>query len=143
MSPLPYARSVRIAVKPTDLRPDRKLCFQVNTIQYPAGTPLQTLPTPLRGKDYDTLSAVLAAWQRRAHPASVAIPLPAGEIDVASGSEVEWLRIDGRGMLDAFELQPLFPEGASAVNRARALRGLVLRTAWLVSDSGKTEQDTP
>ncbi len=127
-TPIPYAKSLRIAVVINgDARQGRPY-FQFNYETFPAGTAVASFSTNLTDEGHAALATVTAAWRDKSWPQRAAELLakrPA--MIVKAGASRELLARRGRGELSHLALQLAAHDNATALERQHAMRDLVLQ----------------
>ena len=139
--PLPFSRSLRIAVLMPNWKPDMRGYYHVNYETYSKDVTVASFPRELGPELEAGIRAVLAAWRDKEGVMRRVRRSCGSErtAEVPPGGSVECLRYEGGGVLKAFALKPAWPESATALARARGLRELVLRIYWDGSDVPSVE----
>lgn len=131
--PMPYAKSLRIAIRVPELKPDMRPYFHVNYETFPAGTKVVSFPAALSAAEQERLAAARREWggmRDAARAAAAACTEQPRRETVAPGASLTWLEAAGPARVDAFRIAVRPPAGASEVARTRLLRELVLRIFW-------------
>jgi hypothetical protein len=138
--PLPYRKSLRIAWD-MEYKPGLRLYYHVNYETYPKGTDVTSYPGELNDAQRKHVEAVCGRWSDKA---TVARSVLAGlgepdMLDVPPGATVAWLEREGPAELEAFAFRIEPAAGASAQQKVRLLRELVLRITWDAAASPSVE----
>jgi len=129
-TPIPYAKSLRIAV-PGDYKPARPY-FQFNTETMPAGTTVRSFPKKLTAADQQAIKTAAEAWtgldaEHRKAAAALGVT---SALEIAAGGSTELVNLPGAGTLRSFSVT-LPPQGEdSAVDYQNRLRQLVLEVRY-------------
>lgn len=140
--PLPYEKSLRIAVAVTNIGPGTMAFYHVNYETYPEGTAVVSYPKQLSAAEKQTAEAVAKFYN-----GVPAMNKPSGALDklpklaIAPGSTVTLAEHNGPAQLNGFRLKITPPAGATAVVKAKLLRDLVLRIKW--DSSTEPSVDSP
>ena len=130
--PMPFAKSLRIAVEIPAGRANNRPYYHVNYETYPAGTRVESFPRAFSETDRKHLAAVAEAWSGRADAARSAVEecAPRARLVIAPGQTAVWMERGEAGVLSAFWMR-VEPEGAvSDQARHRIQREVVLRMTW-------------
>lgn len=128
--PLPYARSLRIAVRARITKPDHRPYYQINYETFPTNTLVESFPAALSEEDRAALTRTREVWQQQDWARrSVARCRSAKPIAISSKQAVTLLRKRGWGTLTELAIQ-LHPGRAQSLARARRLRELVLEVSY-------------
>ena len=129
--PLPYRKSLRIAWD-MEYKAGLRLYYHVNYETYPKGTAVTSYPGELTDAQRKQVDAVCGQWSdKAAEMRSVLAGLDqTATADLSPGQTAAWLETSGPAVVEAFALR-VEPAGeASARQKARLLRELVLRMTW-------------
>jgi len=130
--PLPFAKSLRIAVRPLDFLADRKPYFHINYQVYPRGRKVTSFPPALSPAEEALTREVIGAWQR--WPQSVKRLsdqfAATSELDLPAGGSVTWLDTGEAGTLRGFRVEVEPAAKVPEMQRAKLLRELVVLFYW-------------
>ena len=131
-TPLPFNKSLRVAVAIPELKPDLRPYYQINWEQYDRNVCVETFPAQLSRTDLDLLRKAREQWLHLgdAHKATVASCPARPPVTLAPGEKTEWFRNDSAGVLNAFWIKILPSENMSPLAKAGLLRELVLKFNW-------------
>jgi hypothetical protein len=137
--PMPYAESLRIAIRIPEGREKDFYFYHINYETYPEGTEVTSFPKELSEEEEGVLQEVNRGWtQTNAALQGGSVgntSVPSVSSVVNSSASWTWLEESGPAVLTRFRLSLSFPPGTTALQRSRALRALVLRMTW----DGKSE----
>lgn len=130
--PLPFAKSLRIAITVPDWQPHMRPYFQINYETYPKGTGVASFPDQLSNEQLAHIANVRDAWSSTSTIAQQEQHLPsiATNMAIHPGRAFEWLNREQPGTLRFFQIHVELPPDTSALARARMLRLLSLRFWW-------------
>ena len=129
--PLPYSKSLRIAVKPHSFPPGKRRYFHVNTLSYPPGTDVVSYPGKLTDEDTDAVKDIIDKWSNIADTyAGLGKDGEAKSLELPPGGRAEWLNTQGNGTLTSFSIGLDISPAADPIARNRVLRDLVLEMYW-------------
>jgi len=141
--PLPYRKSLRIAVRPADLKPGNRAYYHIGYESFPSGATVTSFPASLSEPECNAVDAVSCAWKQNDQTLLKAADRCDRSfcINLAPRQETPWIEHEGAGELTAFHFKIDYPEEMSTLNRARMLRALVLRLYW--DGLGQPSVDVP
>jgi hypothetical protein len=130
-TPIPYAKSLRIAILVNgDARQGRPY-YHVNYETFPAGTAVTSFSTNLTSEGRAALATLASAWRDTVWPERAAALLEKSPaVVVKAGARRELLARRGRGELSHLALRLEAAAGATAVERQHAMRDLVLQICY-------------
>ena len=130
--PLPYSKSLRIAIRIPKLKPTSRSYCHVNYVTYPDRVTVQTFPEQLSDGEAALVRSVAESWINKAGLLRQTITgAEAGaEQNVAPGGTTVCLERKGGGILRGFWIRIGEWERLHVVARHRLLRELVLRISW-------------
>ncbi len=131
--PLTYQRSLRIEAQAPPTHPywgPRRIYFQLNVEDLPAGARVQTFPKQLSDEDRAAWSRVAAAWE-----AAVEWPSPEGAleyVEIPTGAEIVVGELAGPAVASEWylDVQPAEPSAWTPTDRERLLQDAVLRIRY-------------
>ncbi len=130
--PLPYRTRLRVVVRNPHVEPGTRPYFQINYETYPSGVRVASYPRRLGRRERDAVRRTQTVWNANAATmAATAARLtwqPA--VVPAGGSLAVFKAADQAGVLETLGIRLDLPATLDAVQRARALRHLVLRAHW-------------
>lgn len=130
--PLPYAKSLRIAVRPRDFNPSRRPYYHINYQSFPRGTDVATFPPALSNLQRQSLATVGTTWRElEASDRETAKRLAgkAHEIVIEPSSTRALVSAQGPAHLGEFCVR-LNVADMPPVERSHLLRELVLRIRY-------------
>ncbi len=130
--PLPFARSLRIAIEPDGWDPNARQYYQVVHEVYPRGTPVTSFPATLAPEQQAHLVAVNEAWRHKDEALAAASAACASPqtFPLAPGTRHTWLEQSGPAQVVAFTVKLSCAPEVSILARERLLRELTLRVTW-------------
>jgi len=135
--PLPYARSLRIAISVPKLTPEMRPYYHINYETFPARTRVESFPRTPSTDQLALIAEVQKVWKNTESSAEAeksASP-SSGTIVLQPGESKRWLDQTGSGVLRSFWIDLIPPEGTSALRQSQLLRKIALRFRW----DGQTE----
>lgn len=129
--PLPYKKSLRIAVAIPELKKDARPYYHINYETYPSGTAIKSFSLPLSDAEQSLLDDVQLTWgeNRESYDAIVSASESKTDLLIPAGGSVELLNYNGGGELKSF-IVALSGNKLSAYKRDRLLRELRLQIFW-------------
>ncbi|MBN1557638.1 MAG: DUF2961 domain-containing protein, partial [Lentisphaerae bacterium] len=139
---LPYEKSLRIAVRMPELQPQWMQFYHVNYARYPRGVAVESFPEQPGGIPTGTVEAVRSVWLSRSGiPGGSAFTAEGEETRLEPGGEAELFAQTGAGTITRLAVAAEGEGPRTAWERARMLRGLVLRMFW--DGAGAPSVETP
>jgi len=133
--PIPYSKSLRIAVVFKDYSTDMRPYFHVNYRTYPPGTQVESFPTELSQRDHALVENVRSFWRGLANPGDLSelslrrYPYKTDSV-LKRDERILWVDAKGPAEIVSFAVSLGFADSVSLTERSRALRDLVLRIYW-------------
>ena len=130
--PLPYEKSLRIAVAVEKLNPGARPYYHINYETYPKDVSVTSYPDALSSAQDAHVRSVGEAWLTKddAFTADADRCETVQTFTLEPGTSIPWLYHDGAGILACFWLRINDEEFGSSVARARLLREIVIRLYW-------------
>ncbi|MBN2301882.1 MAG: DUF2961 domain-containing protein [Lentisphaerae bacterium] len=130
--PMPYAKSLRIALKVPELKQDARPYYHINYESYPAGTRVKSFPSVWDSLEKSSLEKARDAWNNRKANLEKAIVGCGEPVELLcpAKSETAWLDRERGGVLRAFNIEIAYGSDMDDLIRDRILRELVLRFYW-------------
>ena len=129
--PIPFGKSIRIALS-VKAGPPPRAYYQINYEQFAPTVVVESYPRQLADDQRAAVERIRAQWTNGAAAMTAAFRDcdQHSVLSLAGGESKTWLEKHEGGILRAFGLKVEGATGLSALQRARLLRGLVLRLTW-------------
>jgi hypothetical protein len=130
--PIPFGRSIRVALSASTGAPPRAY-YQINYELFDGAFKVESFPKVLSSEQRKKLESVSAGWRNLSKglvPGSTRPYSATNEVSVAPGAKAVWLDRKGPGILEEFAISLPGFSSASASDRVKLRRGLVLRLFW-------------
>lgn len=128
--PLPFAKSLRVAIRMPTLTPNSRPYFQFNYERYPAGTRVETWPMRMDAVASNATARVNAAWRQVAtEDAAIVGRMNWQRKTIPPGQQVELWSAARGGTVTAFAIRPDFRQ-QNPIMRSLLLRSLTLEGTW-------------
>jgi hypothetical protein len=130
--PIPYAESLRVAVKAPPFTRSSRRYYHINYETYPKLTPVVSFPREFGAIESNLVNAVAGVWGDMGAllAGRFAGAEPARTHYLEPGESKSIVSLSGAGVLRAWSVGLDVPEAMDAVERSRMLRNLVVRMYW-------------
>jgi len=129
--PIPYNKSLRIAVAIPELKKTARPYYHINYETYPVGTDVESFPVALSEAQEQTIETVKSIWRNNEKGLNDIITACdiADSIYLPAGRETELIKYNDTACLSAFYFK-INDEKLSSYRKDRLLRELRLRIYW-------------
>jgi len=133
LMPIPFSKSLRIAIKHADLNPADRNYFHINyTKLYDKHTLENSWPQELSNTQSNVIRQVVETWQTSSEQLSHlgdAFLEGAEAIDIPAGDSYELINVGEHGLIDGFAVEIRNPKGGEALKQ-EVLRNLRVKFWW-------------
>ncbi len=130
--PLPFAESLRIAVRMPEIQPQWRQYYHVNYEVFPEGAKVESFPRRISAEQEDAMRDVIGVWSNAA--GRLRSRIARCEVEhtgvLEPGSAATVFQREGGGCIETLSLRMETKDGTTALEKVQPLRDVQLRIYW-------------